>query len=130
MSDKFKKMRAAVPQVDPSEPVRPEPPKPEATVPPAPPQQPTPRSGEPELIDQGPAVQAAPISHDQERSRFLTPVDTRESPVNRGFHMYPSRHAQIARDVAYIENRKPWEIIEDALEEYVVRHYGKEHRRK
>jgi hypothetical protein len=32
--------------------------------------------------------------------------------------------------MAYIESRKPWQIIEDALEEYVVKRYGKEHRRK
>jgi len=44
--------------------------------------------------------------------------------------MYPSRPWQIARDLACIEDRKPWQIIEDALEEYVVRHYGKKHKRK
>jgi hypothetical protein len=60
----------------------------------------------------------------------LTPVDTSEAPVNRGFSMFPSRHKQVAKDLAYIEDRNPWEIIEDALEEYVVRHYGKEHKRK
>ena len=60
----------------------------------------------------------------------INAVDTSEAPVNRGFHMYPSRHRQIVKDLAYIEDRKPWEIIEDALEEYVVRHYGKEHKRK
>ena len=32
--------------------------------------------------------------------------------------------------LAYVEDRNPWEIIEDALEEYVVRHYGKDYRRK
>jgi hypothetical protein len=60
----------------------------------------------------------------------LTQVDTTETPTNRGFSMYPSRHRQVAKDLAYLEDRKPWEIIEDALEEYVVRHYGKEHKRK
>jgi hypothetical protein len=44
--------------------------------------------------------------------------------------MYPSRHQQVTRDIAYIEDRKPWEIIEDALEEYVVKHYGREHWRQ
>jgi hypothetical protein len=44
--------------------------------------------------------------------------------------MYPSRHRQVTKDLVYIEDRKPWQIIEDALEEYVVRHYGKEHKRK
>jgi hypothetical protein len=44
--------------------------------------------------------------------------------------MYPSRHRQVAKDLAYIEDRNPWQIIEDALEEFVVRHYGKENKRK
>ncbi len=44
--------------------------------------------------------------------------------------MYPTRHTQIVRDIAYIEGRRPWKIIEDALEEYVVKHYGKQYRRK
>jgi hypothetical protein len=60
----------------------------------------------------------------------MTIVDSREAPVNRGFFMYPSRHRQVARDLAYIEDRKPWQIIEAALEEYVVKHYGKEYKRK
>lgn len=60
----------------------------------------------------------------------ITMVDTSESPFNHGFSMYPSRHRQIAKDLAYIEDRRPWEIIEDALEEYVVRRYGKEYKRK
>jgi hypothetical protein len=59
----------------------------------------------------------------------LTPVDTSQAPVNRGFFMYPTRHRQVVRDLVYIEDRKPWQIIEDALEEYVVKHYGKEFRR-
>jgi len=32
--------------------------------------------------------------------------------------------------VAFEYGHKPWQIIEDALEEFVMRHYGKEHRRK
>src|SRR5437764_7335453 len=32
----------------------------------------------------------------------LTQVDTSEAPVNRGFFMYPSRHRQVAKDLAYI----------------------------
>jgi hypothetical protein len=60
----------------------------------------------------------------------LTIVDTSEAPVNRGFFMYPSRHRQITKDLVYVEGRKPWQIIEDAVEEYVVRHYGKEYKRK
>jgi hypothetical protein len=60
----------------------------------------------------------------------LTQVITTETPTNRGFSMYPSRHRQVAKDLAYLEDRKPWEIIEDALEEYVIKHYGKDHKRK
>ncbi|MFD0634111.1 hypothetical protein ACFQ9X_23710 [Catenulispora yoronensis] len=59
----------------------------------------------------------------------LATVDTNEAPVNRGFHMYPSRHKQL-RDLAYVEERKPWQVIEDALEEYVTRRYGKQYKRK
>jgi hypothetical protein len=73
-----------------------------------------------------PVVQSEPAN----QSARLTPVDTTETPTNRGFSMYPSRHRQVAKDLAYLEDRNPWEIIEDALEEYVVRHYGKEHKRK
>ena len=39
---------------------------------------------------------------------------------HRGFFIYPSRHRQVAKDLVYIEDRKSWQIIEDALEEYVV----------
>lgn len=49
---------------------------------------------------------------------------------NGGSFMYPSRHRQVVKDLVYIEDRKPWQIIEDALDEYVVRHYGKEYKRK
>ena len=68
-------------------------------------------------------VKAAAPSETGERPIFLTPVDTSETPFNRGFHMYPSRHRQLL-DLAYIEARKPWEIVEQALAEYVKRHYG------
>jgi hypothetical protein len=125
MSNKFKQLaaekranqpRAAIPQVDPAsakprEPVE----RPDQTLPAAVPQEQPTKPAEP-----------AP----QERPIYLTPVDTSEAPANRGFHMYPSRHQQVTRDIAYIEGRKPWEIIEDALEEYVVKHYGKVHQRK
>jgi len=57
------------------------------------------------------------------RPAVLTPVDTSEKPFNRGFHMYPSRHEQLL-DLAYVERRKPWEIIDQALAEYVKRHHG------
>ncbi|MER0445972.1 hypothetical protein ABR738_15625 [Streptomyces sp. Edi4] len=57
-------------------------------------------------------------------------MSTDEQPTNRGFVMYPSRHTQVVRDLAFIEGRRPWAIIEDALEEYVTRHYGKQYKRK
>ena len=77
--------------------------------------------------------QLSPIKTEPEAANLqarLTQVNTTETPTNRGFSMYPSRHRQVAKDLAYLEDRKPWEIIDDALEEYVVKHYGKEHRRK
>jgi hypothetical protein len=122
MPSNFKKQlaqqRAAVPQVDPES---------TNTLMPEPPQaiesQPVPT----EPAQEEPEIQAptppTPTHH-------ITMVDTSEAPVNRGFFMYPSRHRQVAKDLVYIEDRKPWQIIEDALEEYVVKHYGKEYRRK
>jgi hypothetical protein len=59
----------------------------------------------------------------------LTRVDTTETPTNRGFSMFPSRHRQVAKDLAYLEDRNPWQIIDDALEEYVLKHYGKDYKR-
>lgn len=38
--------------------------------------------------------------------------------------------ASLGFPLSYIEGRRPWLIIEDALEEYVVKHYDKEHRRR
>lgn len=125
MPSNFKKQvaqqRAPVPQVDPES---------TSALIPAPPQviEPQPAPTEPvnmEAEKQTPAPQEAPTP-----TQRITTVDTSEAPVNRGFFMYPSRHRQVAKDLAYIEDRKPWQIIEDALEEYVVRHYGKEHKRK
>jgi hypothetical protein len=69
------------------------------------------------------ATRPAPV----ERPMFLTPVDTSEKPFNQGFHMYPSRHRQL-RDLAYIEDRRPWEVVEQALAEYVERHYSRQGR--
>jgi hypothetical protein len=124
MMNNFKKQaiqqRAAVPQVDPEStsaliaaPLRASEPQPAPAVP---------VQKEPETP--APAPQApAPTHH-------ITVVDTSEAPVNRGFFMFPSRHRQIAKDLAYIEDRNPWQIIDDALEEYVMRHYGKEYKRK
>lgn len=125
MSSNFKKQaltkRAAVPQVD-VEGVKPVSPVAQPVVTPESPKQ------EPAPVTPSPAnLQPEPESTPRPR---LTLVDTSETPTNRGFSMYPSRHRQVAKDLAYIEDRKPWEIIDDALEEYVVKHYGKEYQRK
>jgi hypothetical protein len=109
--------RVAIPQVDPSDTSAP------ITVAPTPPAQ----MGAPERENvRAPERKSAKVTAPEttERPIFLTPVDTGETPFNRGFHMYPSRHSQL-RDLAYIEDRKPWEIVEQALAEYVKRHYGK-----
>ena len=115
--------RAAIPQIDPERPnLTPATPvaltQPTASQPPI----------EPDRHDVTAAV-SKPASS-SERPVYITPVDTNESPTNRGFAMYPSRHTQVVRDLTFLEGRRPWLIIEDALEEYVVKHYGKEHRRK
>lgn len=124
MPSNFKKLiaqqRAGVPQVDPESP---------RTLVPGPPQAIEPQ---PAPADQAntEAEKQADLLPAPTPAQHITPVDISETPVNRGFHMYPSRHRQVVKDLAYIEDRKPWQIIEDALEEYVVRHYGKEHKRK
>lgn len=81
----------------------------------------------PQVPEPTPTVETPPPSG---TTINLTPVDTSEPPVSHGFQMYPSRHRQLAKDLAYIEDRYPWLIMDDALEEYVVRHYGKEHKRR
>jgi hypothetical protein len=125
MANNFKKQvaqtRAAVPQVDPES---------TNTLTPVAPQAVEPQSTSTEPAQNELEPQASPTPPASTAAWNITTVDTKEVIVNCGFHMYPSRHRQIARDLAYIEERKPWQIIEDALEEYVVRHYGKEHRRK
>ena len=124
MPSNFKKQlaqqRAAVPQVDP-ESTNIHTPEPPLTI------EPQPVLTEP--AHEEPQIQA-PTPPAPTPTHHITVVDTSEAPVNRGFFMYPSRHRQVAKDLVYIEDRKPWQIIEDALEEYVVRHYGKEYRRK
>ena len=114
--------RVAIPQVDPEAPK----PTPAEAVAPARPVV-TVERVEPDIqasnaATAGPALMERPI--------YLTPVSTEEQPTNRGFAMYPSRHTQVVRDLAFIEGRRPWAIIEDALEEYVTRHYGKQYKRK
>ncbi|MFC4606901.1 hypothetical protein ACFO9E_03545 [Streptomyces maoxianensis] len=56
-------------------------------------------------------------------------MDSDESPQARGTQMRPSRHEQL-RDLAYIEKRKFWMILDDALELYVTQTYGKQYKRK
>jgi hypothetical protein len=125
MVNDFKKraaqQRAAIPQVDPESSSAPTP----VSLQPieSQPVSPEPAHQEPEKQANTTTPQALPEGH-------ITIVDTKEAPVNRGFFMYPSRHKQIAKDLAYREDRKPWQIIEDALEEYVVKRYGKEYKRK
>lgn len=128
MATNFKKQvsqrRAAVPQVDPegTKEVNPAPVYPENVI-----------SGysqsipEQTLVEKVERAQSQPLTTDK---YHITIVDTSEAPVNRGFFMYPSRHRQIAKDLAYIEDRKPWQIIEDALDEYVAKHYGEEYKRQ
>lgn len=131
MATNFKKQvsqqRAAVPQVDPeganaAVPVPAYPGEPANSLPSMAERPPVEQAGQP-----APLVQAQPAATDVYR---ITMVDSSEAPVNRGFFMYPSRHRQVARDLAYIEDRKPWQIIETALEEYVIKHYGKAYKRK
>jgi hypothetical protein len=130
MSDKFRKLanerrdlepRAAIPQLDP-EAVKPQ------SAEAVPQTQPT---ADRPLMDVGNQV-ATPSGGEAaltERPIFLTPVDTSERRASQGFLMYPSRHRQL-KDIAYIEGRNPWEVLDDALEEYAVRHYGKGHKRR
>jgi hypothetical protein len=126
MSNNFKKQvtqqRAAIPQVDP-ESVKPIVPEPIQSV------EQMAATESPQQMPELPSTGAQPETKPSS-SPHLTVVDTTKSPVNRGFFMYPSRHRQVVKDLVYIEDRKPWQIIEDALEEYVVRHYGKEHKRR
>jgi hypothetical protein len=114
--------RVAIPQVDPEAPKQ-QPAEPVAPAQPVVTEQPV----EPEVQE---STMAAAGLAPMERPIYLTPVSTEEQPTNRGFAMYPSRHTQVVRDLAFIEGRRPWAIIEDALEEYVTRHYGKQFKRK
>src|SRR2546430_1982950 len=98
MPSNFKKQaaqqRAPVPQVDPES---------TSTLLPAPLQTIEPQPAPPEPVNMeadkhAPAPQEAPIP-----AQRITTVDTGEVPVNRGFHMYPSRHRQVVKDLVYIE---------------------------
>ncbi|WP_239310613.1 hypothetical protein [Frankia sp. Cj3] len=132
MSKDFKKLRAEalaaeprarIPQVDV------EASKPTLTEPVAP-TQPTAARAPVEAVQHDTTAAEPKMASSSERPVYITPVDTSEQPTNRGFAMYPSRHTQVVRDLTFIEGRRPWLIIEDALEEYVVKHYGKEYRRR
>ncbi|MGW2851480.1 hypothetical protein ACWDAZ_05395 [Streptomyces sp. NPDC001215] len=67
-----------------------------------------------------------PVQEEQATTRpiFITEVDKAEKPTSRSFSMYPSRHKQVG-DLAYIEERHPWQIIDDALELYVKKNHPK-----
>ena len=110
---RVRRARSPVPQVDPERPLERPPETPDA----APAERPSPAQSEQPI--------AGTPSHPH-----ITIVDTSERATNQSFSMYPSRHEQVARDLAYIEKRSPWKIWEDAMEEYVVRHYGKQYGRK
>jgi hypothetical protein len=134
-----RKARRAIPQIDPPDVIGPpEPERAQTQAPAAPPAS----ADVPELvIGESPPPEEAPPPPENsrtleresdrdalplevaERPLYLTPVDTSEKPSNQGFHMYPSRHKQL-RDLAYYEDRNPWEIVDQALGEYVKRHYG------
>ena len=126
MSNKFKQQaaqkRAAVPQVDLE--------SSKVELPPPPVPAPVVKSEPAPVVPVEQRTEPAPAPETASQPQRITQVDTSETPTNRGFSMYPSRHRQIAKDLAYIEDRNPWEIIDDALEEYVIKRYGKEYKRK
>src|SRR6266487_4986248 len=136
MMEARKATRRAIPQTDPAELVS-GPPEREIAAPPSEPPTAVPtRDGADTIAPASAATHGSTRGLERESVRTeapsapsvrriaLTPVDTSEKPINRGFHMYPSRHQQLL-DLAspFWEDRKPWEIIEQALAEYVERHY-------
>lgn len=102
--------RKAVPQVDPERSLEPAP----ANVAEVTPEPAQPKLEEPQAASTGPRIAL---------------VDKSQPAGPSSISMYPSRKEQL-RDLAYIERRNPWEIIEDALEEYVVKRYGKNYARR
>lgn len=93
--------------------------------------QPAPEPSEPEVLPPpGTAAKLPPVSEDvgptqpAGRQLLTRTVDKEERLQQRGFHMYPQRHRQLL-ELAFIEERKPWQIIDEALEGYVAKHYGK-----
>jgi hypothetical protein len=75
-------------------------------------------------VDTAESSTAPDVAATDKRPLFFAEVNREERRVGVGYLMYPSRQEQL-NDIAYLERRKPWEIIDQALEEYVKRHYGK-----
>lgn len=116
--------RFPIPQVDPEAPK----PTPATVEPVAQPAQPV------DVAPAKPTLSAATLEESEqqapsEQPARLTLVDTSEKTRSLSSSVFPSRHKQL-KDLAYIEDRDFWRIIEDALEEYVVKHYGKQYKRR
>lgn len=121
-----------VPQIDPiaalTAPPAPATPQPETPTPIA--AAPASNAAPPPAV--APAAPAPPAAEPSAAPGFdprdlLVDVDRTEQLRMAGFHMYPSRHKQL-KQLAFFEDRKQWEIIEDALTDYVKKHYGKKKR--
>jgi hypothetical protein len=79
---------------------------------------------EPEMVDaQEQSTQSEPTTN-KTRSGSIADVDKTEQATSRSLAMLPSRHRQV-KDMAYLEDRKPWQIIDDALELYVKKFHPK-----
>jgi len=52
----------------------------------------------------------------------LSEVDRSQQLRVASFHMYPSRHKQL-KEMAFLEDRKPWQVVDDALALYAKKHY-------
>lgn len=74
-----------------------------------------------ELPPSPPVVRHAPRRKPQ-RKVALTPFDPGDAPRNYGFFMYPSRHEQL-KEIAFMLNCKPWEVLETAMAEYIEKRY-------
>ena len=116
--------RFAIPQVDPEAPKQ----QPAVTVEATQPPTPAPAVA-PEPVADAPAHEELTEQPAGPAHLNLTVVDSSEAPQSRGTQMRPSRHKQM-RDLAYIVDRKFWMILDDALELYVTKNYGKQYKRK
>ncbi|WP_427921155.1 hypothetical protein [Streptomyces sp. cg40] len=134
MSSNYKKMRDELPQqiqprfssslFDPGipKPMPTDPASPDLPSTPALPTEPAESSGlEPATASESPQDSNPPIQ--------LTIVNVDEKRVAQGTGMRPSRHRQL-KELAFHEDRDNWLIVDDAIEEYVVRHYGKQFKRR